>query len=97
MGRPTLPTGPDPNGHKWVGAAIVNLNPMRAEHASRTGRHKVLADTMLPIIETYCSGCRQTYQSAADALCTAVENPYLHGGPIGTRKTRKGNTVVEGE
>lgn len=54
--------------HRWVGAALVDLGlgaAGRAEHAVRTGRHTLRADTRIEVLEVYCTSCRVAYSERA--------------------------------
>ncbi|HEX2894083.1 MAG TPA: hypothetical protein VHO29_08790 [Marmoricola sp.] len=56
--------------HQWVGAALVGMGEgesLRAEHASRTGRHVLPAATKIEVLEVYCGRCRIGYD---DRLAT---------------------------
>jgi hypothetical protein len=51
--------------HQWVGAALVGMgkgDSLRAEHASRTGRHVLPAATKIEVLEVYCRRCRVQYE-----------------------------------
>lgn len=73
--------GPDrgtrgPEGHEWVGAALVGLGrrgTRRAEHAARTGWHFLPARTKIEVLEVYCARCRTFYDPGTEsAACSAV-------------------------
>lgn len=45
----------------------------------------------IPILDTYCAGCRQVFEDCADRECPAPDarkNEHLRGGMIGERKKR---------
>lgn len=51
--------------HQWVGAALVAMgkgDSLRAEHASRTGRHVLPTATKIEVLEVYCRRCRVQYE-----------------------------------
>lgn len=75
--------------HKWVGASNVPLDERAARRADRRGSVRVAVETKVEVLEVYCLNCRRPYEDVVGEPC--VMTHWLHGGPIGERKKRKGN------
>lgn len=76
-----------PLTHEWVGATYVSLTEQAARYAARRGVWRVPEQTKIDVPEVLCSRCRKTFEQVGTEPCKPT--PWLHGGPIGTRKRRK--------
>lgn len=78
------------NGHKWVGAATVDLPATVVRMAHKRGTFRLRRDAKVAILEVYCSECMKGYDRAAGKPCEAIESrAHLIGGPIGDQRRRR--------
>jgi hypothetical protein len=77
--------------HQWVGACVVPLDAAQANTASLRGYIKLQVRARINVLEVYCDQCHRPYDAVfGDPCAAAASNEHLRGGPIGTRKKRKG-------
>jgi hypothetical protein len=75
-----------PGEHLWVHAATIPVNMRDAAYGNRRGVYRVPANTKVNVHDTYCEQCRKPYNEVSGKPC--ILTPWIHGGPIGTRKPR---------
>lgn len=77
--------------HKWVGACLVVLSDRQANTANLRGYIKLPERQRIDTLEVYCDQCHRPFDAVfGEPCCAAESNEHLRGGPIGTRKKRKG-------
>lgn len=78
------------DGHKWVGAATIDLPNTVVRMAHKRGTFRLRKDAKVAILEVYCSACMQGYERVNGKSCVALESrEHLIGGPIGDQRRRR--------
>lgn len=81
----------DGGAHTWQADANIPLTDRQVRVAWRTGWVALPGGARADALDLLCSRCRLPWDEAADEPCAI--GIHLHGGPIGTRKKRKGPTA----
>ncbi|CCH79077.1 hypothetical protein BN12_40047 [Nostocoides japonicum T1-X7] len=74
--------------HQWRAAVTVPVSERQARLGLIRGRLHLPERQTVSVEDVYCASCRRPFDDVADEPC--VVGRHLHGGPIGTRKNRKG-------